>query len=95
MKRKTWTILLRIVIFIISCIMIFWYTVSTIFNIGTVAGSLFFAWTGANCILWDKVSSVVFLIIILLDAAQRHCKKLCIFLCNVVAALYKHGILGT
>lgn len=59
MKRKTWTILLRIVIFIISCIMIFWYTVSTIFNIGTVAGSLFFAWTGANCILWDKVSAVV------------------------------------
>ena len=59
MKRKTWTILLRIVIFIISCIMIFWYTVSTIFNIGTVAGYLFFGWTGANCILWDKVSSVV------------------------------------
>ena len=59
MKRKIWTVPLRIVIFIISCIMIFWYTVSTIFNIGTVAGSLFFAWTGANCILWDKVSAVV------------------------------------
>ena len=59
MKRKIWTVPLRIVIFIISCIMIFWYTVSTIFNIGTVAGSLFFAWTWANCILWDKVSAVV------------------------------------
>ncbi len=59
MKRKALSIVLRTVILIISVLMIYWYSVSTIFNIGTVLGNLFFAWAGANCIFWDKVYQLI------------------------------------
>ena len=59
MKRKALSIVLRTVILIISVLMIYWYSVSTIFNIGTVLGNLFFAWAGANCIFWNKISSLI------------------------------------
>ena len=59
MKRKALSIVLRTVILITSVLMIYWYSVSTIFNIGTVLGNLFFAWAGANCIFWNKISSLI------------------------------------
>ena len=59
MKRKIWTIPLRIVLAIISCGMIFWYIISRIVNIGTILGSLFFAFIVAVCILWDMISEFI------------------------------------
>ncbi len=59
MKRNALTAVLRAVVLIISILMIYWYSVSTIFNIGTVLGNLFFAWTGANCIFWSKISALI------------------------------------
>ena len=59
MKRNALPALLRAVVLIISILMIYWYSVSTIFNIGTVLGNLFFAWTGANCIFWSKISALI------------------------------------
>ena len=59
MKRNALTTVLRAVVLIISALMIYWYSISTIFNIGTVLGNLFFAWAGANCIFWNKISSLI------------------------------------
>ena len=59
MKRNALTTVLRAVVLIISALMIYWYSISTIFNIGTVLGNLFFAWAGANCIFWDKVYQLI------------------------------------
>ena len=59
MKRNALTTVLRAVVLIISALMIYWYSISTIFNIGTALGNLFFAWAGANCIFWNKISSLI------------------------------------
>lgn len=59
MKKNALSIAVRTVILIISVSMIYWYIISVVFNIGTVLGSLFFAWAGANCIFWDKVSELI------------------------------------
>ncbi len=55
MKKKALSVIVRTVILMISVSMIFWYIKSVVFNIGTVLGSLFFAWAGANCIFWNKI----------------------------------------
>ena len=59
MKKKALSVIVRTVILMISVSMILWYIKSVIFNIGTVLGSLFFAWTGANSIFWNKISELI------------------------------------
>ena len=59
MKRNALTTVLRAVVLIISALMIYWYSISTIFNIGTVLGNLFFFFFFANCIFWNKISSLI------------------------------------
>lgn len=59
MKKKALSVIVRTVILMISVSMIFWYIRSVVFNIGTVLGSLFFAWAGANCIFWNKISVLI------------------------------------
>lgn len=49
----------RVIAFIISCGMIYWYVISRLITIGSVAGALFFAWTGANAVLWDKIEMLI------------------------------------
>ena len=59
MKKKALSVIVRTVILIISVSMILWYIKSVIFNIGTVLGSLFFAFIAAVCIFWDKISELI------------------------------------
>ena len=59
MKKKALSVIVRTVILMISVSMILWYIKSVIFNIGTVLGSLFFAFIAAVCIFWDKISELI------------------------------------
>ncbi len=49
---------LRILTVILSLGMIFWYFISSIINIGSILGTVFFACVGAAAIFWDKISSL-------------------------------------
>ena len=59
MKKRALSVIVRTVILMISVSMILWYIKSVIFNIGTVLGSLFFAFIAAVCIFWDKISELI------------------------------------
>ena len=59
MKRKKLTILLRIFLTAISCIMIWWYLISRVVNIGTILGSMLFSFIAVMCIFWDKITAFV------------------------------------
>lgn len=49
---------LRIFTVIISLGMIFWYFISSIINIGSVLGTVFFAFIGAASVFWNKITSL-------------------------------------
>ena len=59
MKKIYFTVPLRIMIFSISCAMVYWYVISKIINIGSVMGTLFFGLIGVCCIFWDKLSDII------------------------------------
>ena len=59
MKTRYFTVPLRIMIFSLSCAMIYWYVISRIINIGSVMGTLFFGLIGVCCIFWDKLSDII------------------------------------
>lgn len=59
MKIKYFKNSLRVILFLVSCVMVFWYLISRIINIGSVIGTLFFGIIGACCIFWDKLSYMI------------------------------------
>ena len=56
---KVAKISLRLLLMVLSCMMIYWYVISRLVTIGSVAGTLFFTWVGVNSILWDKIAALV------------------------------------
>ena len=59
MKTRYFTVPLRIMIFSLSCAMIYWYVISRIINIGSVMGTLFFGLIGVCCVFWSKLYRIV------------------------------------
>ncbi len=80
---KVWKISFRVIVFLFSCVMIYWYVISRLVTIGSVAGTLFFAWTGTNAVLWHKIEMLI------LKMKQKHSTKILYrILCVLFALLF-------